>query len=126
MKRKCEFILVWDTVMTDSAKYADILLPDAMRSEQLNLQTQGYSECVRGRSIVGDSRSRGTLASAAASYDVVRRHRRSAFGVRDAFTEGRTHDEWVKFLYEQGAEEEISCSADLGGNARAGRIQATR
>ena len=29
---KCEFILVWDTVMTDSAKYADILLPDAMRS----------------------------------------------------------------------------------------------
>ena len=35
---KCEFILVWDTVMTDSAKYADILLPDAMRSEQMNLQ----------------------------------------------------------------------------------------
>ncbi len=30
--------------MTDSAKYADILLPDAMRSEQLNLQTQGYTE----------------------------------------------------------------------------------
>ena len=41
---KLEFILVWDTVMTDSAKYADILLPDAMRSEQLNMQTQGYSE----------------------------------------------------------------------------------
>ncbi len=33
------FILTWDTVMTDSAKYADILLPDAMRSEQLNMQT---------------------------------------------------------------------------------------
>ena len=29
--------------MTDSAKYADILLPDAMLSEQLNMQTQGYS-----------------------------------------------------------------------------------
>ena len=43
-ENKCEFILVWDTVMTDSAKYADILLPDAMRSEQLNLQNQGYSE----------------------------------------------------------------------------------
>ena len=45
---KCEFILVWDTVMTDSAKYADILLPDAMRSEQMNLQTQGYTEWYAG------------------------------------------------------------------------------
>ena len=45
---KCEFILVWDTVMTDSAKYADILLPDAMRSEQLNMYNQGYSEWYTG------------------------------------------------------------------------------
>jgi Tat-targeted selenate reductase subunit YnfE/Tat-targeted selenate reductase subunit YnfF len=41
---KCEFILCWDTMLTDSAKYADILLPDAMRSEQLSMNTQGYAE----------------------------------------------------------------------------------
>ena len=62
---KCEFILVWDTVMTDSAKYADILLPDAMRSEQLNMQTQGYSEYYTSV-IVGGPLKR-PLASAAAA-----------------------------------------------------------
>ena len=26
------------------------------------------------------------------------------FGIKDDFTEGRTHDEWIQYLYEQGAE----------------------
>ena len=50
---KCEFILVWDTVMTDSAKYADILLPDAMRAEQLNMYTNGYTEYYAGVTVGG-------------------------------------------------------------------------
>ena len=33
---KCEFIVVWETAMTDSAKYADILLPDLFRFEQVS------------------------------------------------------------------------------------------
>ncbi len=33
---KCEFIVVWETVLTDSAKYADILLPDLFRFEQVS------------------------------------------------------------------------------------------
>ena len=54
---KCEFILVWDTVMTDSAKYADILLPDAMRGEQLNMYTQGYTEWYTGVTVGGPARA---------------------------------------------------------------------
>lgn len=94
------FILVWDTVMTDSAKYADLLLPDAMRSEQMNMQTQGYSEYYTGVTVgtpaqtpPGDCRS---------SYDVLA-DLADLFGKKDAFTQGRTHDEWVQYLYEAGA-----------------------
>ena len=98
---KCEFILVWDTVMTDSAKYADILLPDAMRSEQLNMQTQGYSEYYTAVVVGGPAQE--APGECRSSYDVCA-DIADKFGVKDAYTEGRTHDEWVQYLYEQGAE----------------------
>lgn len=96
---KCEFILVWDTVMTDSAKYADILLPDAMRSEQLNMQTQGSSEYYTGVTVGGPAQQ--APGECRSSYDVCA-DIADTFGLKDAFTEGRTHDEWVQYLYEQG------------------------
>ena len=98
---KCEFILVWDTVMTDSAKYADILLPDAMRSEQLNMQTQGYSEFYTAVVVGGPAQE--PPAECRSSYDVCA-DIADKFGIKDDFTEGRTHDEWIQYLYEQGAE----------------------
>ena len=96
---KCEFILVWDTVMTDSAKYADILLPDAMRSEQLNMQTQGYSEYYTGVTVGGPAQQ--APGECRSSYDVCA-DIADSFGLKDAFTEGRTQDEWIQYLYEQG------------------------
>ncbi len=97
---KCEFILVWDTVMTDSAKYADILLPDAMRAEQLNMQTQGYSEYYT--SVVVGGPAQEPAFENRSSYDVMA-DIAERFGKREEFTEGRTHDEWVQHLYEEGA-----------------------
>ena len=98
---KCEFILVWDTVMTDSAKYADILLPDAMRSEQVNMQTQGYAEYYTG--VVVGSPAQEPPAECRSSYDVMAEIA-DRFGKKEEFTEGRTQDEWVEYLYEQGRE----------------------
>ena len=98
---KCEFILVWDTVMTDSAKYADLLLPDAMRSEQLNMQTQGYSEYYTGVVVGGPAQE--APGECRSSYDVCA-DIADKFGLRDEFTEGRTQEEWIQYLYEQGAE----------------------
>lgn len=96
------FILVWDTVMTDSAKYADLLLPDAMRSEQMNMQTQGYSEYwtmvtvgTAAQTPPGDCRS---------CYDVLS-DLADLFGKKAEFTQGRTHDEWVQHLYENNGGE---------------------
>lgn len=97
---KCEFIVVWDTVMTDSAKYADILLPDAMRSEQLNMQTQGYSEYYTGVTVGGPAQE--APGECRSSYDVCA-DIAASFGLRDEFTEGLSHDEWTKKLYEAGA-----------------------
>lgn len=98
---KCEFILVWDTVMTDSAKYADLLLPDAMRSEQMNMQTQGYSEYYTA--VVVGSPAQEAPGECRSSYDVCAEIA-DRFGIKDEFTEGRSHDEWVEYLYKQGAE----------------------
>lgn len=98
---KCEFILVWDTVMTDSAKYADILLPDAMRSEQLNMQTQGYSEYYTAVVVGGPAQE--APGECRTSYDVCA-DIADKFGMKDAFTEGKTQEEWIQELYEAGAE----------------------
>lgn len=98
---KLEFILVWDTVMTDSARYADILLPDAMRSEQLNMQTQGYSEYYTAVVVGGPAQE--PPGECRSSYDVCA-DIADQFGLREDFTEGKTQEEWIQELYEAGAE----------------------
>ena len=97
---KLEFILVWDTVMTDSAKYADILLPDAMRSELLNMQTQGSSEYYTAVVVGGPAQE--APGECRSSYDVCA-DIADKFGKKDAFTEGKTQEDWIKELYEAGA-----------------------
>lgn len=97
---KCEFIVVTDTVMTDSAKYADILLPDVMRSEQLHLGTNGYAEWYQGVRVGGPAQE--APGECRKAYDVLA-DLADRFGVRDEFTEGRTSDDWVRHLYEEAA-----------------------
>ena len=97
---KCEFIVVTDTVMTDSAKYADILLPDAMRAEQLNMSTNGYSEFYLGVCVGGPAQE--APGECRPSYDV-NAAIADKFGKKDDYTEGRTQEEWVQYLYEEGA-----------------------
>lgn len=97
---KCEFIVGCDTFMTDSAKYCDILLPDAMRAEQLNMSTNGYSEYYWGVTVGGPAQE--PPFECRPIYDV---HADIAekLGVRDKFTLGKTQDEWIEELYKAGA-----------------------
>lgn len=96
---KCEFILVWDTVLTDSGKYADLLLPDAMRAEQMNMQTQGYSEYYTGVTVGGPAQE--APGECRSHYDVCA-DIAETFGIREQFTEGRTQEQWIEFLYNEG------------------------
>lgn len=97
---KLEFIVVTDTLLTDSAKYADILLPDAMRAEQLNMSSNGYAEYYWGVCVGGPAQE--PPGECRRSYDV-NAELAKRFGVGAAFTEGRTVDEWIEKLYQDAA-----------------------
>ena len=99
---KCEFILVFETLMNDAAKYADILLPDIMRAEQPSIINDGWS---------------GDVATAVFStgYDVAEKfERRSSFdvcadlceaaGVRDEYLDGKDQEGWIRQLYDAARE----------------------
>lgn len=78
----CEFILVVDVMMTDSAKYADILLPDLARAEQSNIVSSGSADMQRslihGGSFAHQTYERRSAWSMAADLA-------SRLGIRQAF-----------------------------------------
>jgi Tat-targeted selenate reductase subunit YnfE len=93
----CEFILGIDCEMTDSAKYCDLLLPDLYRFELPSQSSAGFD---------------GTLwLTTGTPAPTERYERKSAYeiaalmaaklGVRDAFTCGRTEEDWARLSYER-------------------------
>ena len=109
---KCEFIVVTDLVMTDFAKYADILLPDVMRQEQVSMSTNGYSEHFRGVHFGQPAQEpRGECRT---GYDVSAAIAEK-LGVGDQFTEGKTQEEWIKQLYEEARAKDAALPTYEGG-----------
>ena len=98
---KCEFILVFETLMNDAAKYADILLPDIMRAEQMSVINDGWSGDVASLTF-GSPVHTGERFERRTSYDVCA-DIAEAMGVRDEFTEGKTQEEWTKSIYDGAA-----------------------
>ncbi|MEI2996073.1 MAG: molybdopterin-dependent oxidoreductase [Senegalimassilia anaerobia] len=92
---KCEFILNIDVEFTDSARYADIVLPDLFRMEQESaMDADGW-----GRRIAASTGELGARFERRGAWEVcVELAKR--WGIEDAFTEGRTEGEWLRLLYE--------------------------
>lgn len=98
---KCEFILGIDIVLCDSMKYADILLPDLFRFEQISQVDTGgdVAYMVSGQPCTSVKFERKT------GYEICELIAEK-MGVKEQFTEGKTQEEWVKDLYEQSRQKD--------------------
>ena len=95
---KCEFIVASDVFITDSVKYADIVLPDLTVQEQVHVYSNAYAEPTYalhfGSSVYEPKAERRGIYEVC--VDLAER-----MGVRDAFTEaGETSEEAQRKLYD--------------------------
>lgn len=92
---RCEFILNIDVEFTDSARYADIVLPDLFRMEQ----ESAMDADAWGRRIAVSTGELGARFERRGAWEIcVELAKR--WRIEDAFTEGRTEGEWIRRLYE--------------------------
>ena len=94
-----ETIVVVDNQMTPSAKFADYLLPDTMNQEIDDLEADAYAvgdynylvACPKAADILWEQRP---------NWEIMR-EMAARFGVEDAYTEGRSYKEWLRWGYEE-------------------------
>ena len=99
---KCEFILNVDVEFTDSARYADIVLPDLFRMEQ----ESAMDADAWGRRIAVSTGELGARFERRGAWEVCC-DLAKRWGIEDAFTEGRSEGEWIRHLYEGDRERSL-------------------
>lgn len=90
----CEFILVIDTDMTPSARYADVLLPDVTNFENSDIIPNGYGVGELGGPIFLTPAIE-PMHECKSAWDIctlLARH----LGVEEQFTEGKTFEQWLQ------------------------------
>ncbi|ACS86040.1 dimethylsulfoxide reductase subunit A [Musicola paradisiaca] len=95
---KCEMIVVIDNHMTASAKYADILLPDCTAAEQMDFCLD--ASCGNMAYVIFADRVIAPRFECRTIYDMLTDLSRR-LGVEQAFTEGRTQEQWMRYLHQQ-------------------------
>ncbi|HEI8865581.1 TPA: dimethyl sulfoxide reductase subunit A [Serratia odorifera] len=95
---RCEMIVVLENFMTDSAKYADILLPDLMTVEQEDIIPNDYAGNMGYLIFIQPATS--AKFERKPIYTVMSEiARRLGPEVYQKFTEGRTQEQWLRYLY---------------------------
>lgn len=92
---KCEFILNIDVEFTDSARYADIVLPDLFRLEQVSVMDAD----TWGRRIEASDSVLGVRFERRGGWDICHELAKR-WGVEGAFAESKTEAAWTRTLYE--------------------------
>ncbi|WP_395858512.1 DMSO/selenate family reductase complex A subunit [Affinibrenneria salicis] len=95
---QCEMIVVIDNHMTASARYADILLPDCTASEQMDFCLDAF--CGNMAYVIFADRAIEPRFECRTIYDMMAALA-GRLGVEAQFTEGRTQEEWLRYLYAQ-------------------------
>ena len=93
-----EFIVVVDNHMTPSARFADLLLPDVTTIENYDVTSDGYATGSMG-AVTPLVPAIKPLYECRSAYEMCTGLAKR-FGIEEQYTEGRTHEEWVEFLYE--------------------------
>ncbi|MCC6495788.1 MAG: molybdopterin-dependent oxidoreductase [Propionibacteriaceae bacterium] len=94
----CEMIVAIDNQLSVSARYADIVLPDTTTAEQIDLAVQGSAGNM-GYTILA-SRAIEPLYDSKPVYEQMAGIA-AKLGVEEEFTEGRTQQDWVRWLLDQ-------------------------
>ena len=100
---RCEFILNVDVEFTDSARYADIVLPDLFRMEQLGVMDADTWGC----RIAASTGALGARFERRGAWDICCELAKR-WGVEDAFTEGKNEAAWARSLYEADRAQDAS------------------
>ncbi len=93
----CEMIVVVDNHMTSSAKYADIVLPDLTTSEQSDFCMDASAGNMPY--FIFASQAIKPQFEAKSIYDICT-GLADKLGVKEAFTEGRDQEGWLRHLYQ--------------------------
>ena len=96
---KCEMIVVMDTHMTPSARWADIILPSCVYPEQTDIQGPSYAMNTDWVLLTGSVKP---FFESRNVYDVCAALAKR-LGVEDKFTEGRDREAWIDHLYQTGS-----------------------
>lgn len=95
---KCEMIVVIENFMTSSAKYADILLPDLMTLEQEDIIPNDYAGNM-GYLIFIQPATSPKFERKPIYWILSEVAKRLGPDVYQRFTEGRTQEQWLQYLY---------------------------
>jgi DmsA/YnfE family anaerobic dimethyl sulfoxide reductase A subunit len=97
--KDCEFIVCCDNMMTPSCRYADILLPDTLGPETVDMACQGGSH---GDMAVMLAIQKGVEPQfdQKSSWEICRLISKE-LGLEEKYTEGRTQEQWVRWCYDE-------------------------
>ncbi len=98
-EKKLEFLVVCENMMTPSARYADILLPDTLGPETEDLACQGGSHGDMAV-MLAIQKAVEPVGEAKPSWEICRLLAKE-LGLEDKYTEGRTQHDWVVWCYEE-------------------------